>query len=106
MARFKGSSADVEDLLAAIGAIREDTGCHTRVLLLPAKGADALLVTAQSYRNDGAPIGIGNIVRPATIGGRALVDEVQLALHELYWTSLDKATGGSFKEGALRHKRR
>lgn len=105
MGKYQKSAAGLADVKEAIRAIREDAGCQTRITLELDEQADHLTCRVETYTDHGARIGVCRVRRDIKESGRALLDELQLALHRAYWESIDRATSGVAKEGMPRAQR-
>lgn len=93
MGKYTAPKVAETDIIQAMAAIREDTGCECRLTLVVCPSGDALEVTATAYTNHGAPVGVARTsatwsLRTASVLGVALG-----ALHRLYWEAMDKANG-------------
>lgn len=94
MGKYTAPKVDERDLIAAMDAIRTDTGCECRLTLVVGQEENTLRITATAYTDHGAPVGVARTeavwsLRSASLAGVALG-----ALHRLYWEAMDKANGG------------
>lgn len=93
MGKYSAPKVGESDIIQAMAAIKEDTGCDCKLTLVVAASGDALEVAATAYTNYGAPVGVARTsatwsLRTASVLGVALG-----ALHRLYWEAMDKANG-------------